>query len=220
MNLAGVHRLNLPLLPLSLTTPHSSSCFFNRNRKRKRNRSLFLSHHTFVVNHLSHRPVICFNHNVCVSDDAEAEYSYGEGEVLDKNGTSKKNPFASKELLKKLKRYGVSGILSYGLLNTVYYTIAFLLVWFYVAPSPGKMGYLAAAERFLKVMAMVWAGSQVTKLIRIGGAVALAPFVDRGLSWLTVKCKFKSQAKAFGAVVGVCIGLALMLFVAVTLLWA
>ncbi|CAN7115743.1 unnamed protein product [Brassica rapa subsp. narinosa] len=120
----------------------------------------------------------------------------------------------------KLKRYGLSGILSYGLLNTVYYSAAFLLVWFYVAPAPGKMGYLAAAERFVKVMAMVWAGSQVTKLIRIGGAVALAPIVDRGLSWFTVKYKFESQGKAFGAMVGICLGLALMLFLVVTLLWA
>ena len=85
------------------------------------------------------------------------------------------------EILQKLKRYGISGILSYGLLNTAYYSTAFLLVWFYVAPTPGKMGYLAAAKRFLKIMAMVWAGSQVTKVVRAGGALALAPVVDRGL---------------------------------------
>nr|VDC80172.1 unnamed protein product [Brassica rapa] len=153
-------------------------------------------------------------------DDAEAEPSVGEGETLDKNVTRRKNPFVSEELLMKLKRYGLSGVLSYGLLNTVYYSTAFLLVWFYVAPAPGKMGYLAAAERFVKVMAMVWAGSQVTKLVRIGGAVALAPIVDRGLSWFTVKYKFESQGKAFGAIVGICLGLALMLFLVVTLLWA
>ncbi|KAK6163110.1 hypothetical protein DH2020_002951 [Rehmannia glutinosa] len=123
-------------------------------------------------------------------------------------------------ILSKLKRYGVSGILSYGLLNTAYYLTTFLVVWFYVAPAPGKMGYLAAAERFLKVMAMVWAGSQVTKLIRAGGALALAPFVDRGLSWFTVKFGFKSQGKAFVAIAGFCFGLAFLMFVIVTLLWA
>jgi len=101
----------------------------------------------------------------------------------------------------RLKRYGISGILSYGLLNTAYYLTAFLLVWFYVAPAPGRMGYLAAVERFLKVMGMVWAGSQVTKLVRVGGALALAPFVDRGLSWFTVKLKFESQGKAFTTIV-------------------
>ncbi|PNX71192.1 hypothetical protein L195_g027063 [Trifolium pratense] len=135
--------------------------------------------------------------------------------------------------MKKLKRYGVSGILSYGLLNTGYYLTTFLFVCtiaplfnntvfvrFYVAPAPGKMGYLAAAERFLKLMAMVWAGSQVTKLLRAAGALALAPFVDRGLSWFTNKFKFQSQGKAFMAIVGFLLGFALIVFLVITLLWA
>ncbi|KAJ4831030.1 hypothetical protein Tsubulata_029334 [Turnera subulata] len=91
---------------------------------------------------------------------------------------------------------------------------------FYVAPAPGKMGYLAAVERFLKLMAVVWAGSQVTKLIRAGGALALAPFVDRGLSWFTTKYKFESKGKAFMAIVGFCFVLAVVLFLVITLLWA
>ncbi|KAL9448048.1 hypothetical protein AB3S75_015506 [Citrus x aurantiifolia] len=138
----------------------------------------------------------------------------------EKPESSQKESFSSKEVLKKLRRYGISGILSYGLLNTAYYLTTFLLVWFYVAPVPGRMGYVAAVERFLKVMAMVWAGSQVTKLVRAAGALALAPFVDRGLSWFTEKFKFQSQGKAFVAVVGFCFGLAVVLFLAVTLLWA
>ncbi|XP_020108065.1 uncharacterized protein LOC109723927 isoform X5 [Ananas comosus] len=128
--------------------------------------------------------------------------------------------FSSKELLQKLKRYGTAGVLSYGLLNTVYYLSTFLLVWFYFAPAPGRMGYAAAVDRFLKLMAMVWAGSQVTKILRAGGALALAPFVDRGLSWFTVKFKFESETKAFAAIVGLCFGLALLLFLGLTLLWA
>uniref|UniRef100_A0A7N2LCX5 Uncharacterized protein n=1 Tax=Quercus lobata TaxID=97700 RepID=A0A7N2LCX5_QUELO len=70
--------------------------------------------------------------------------------------------------------------------------------WFYVAPVPGRMGYLAAVER----------------------ALTLAPFVDRGLSWFTVKLKFESQGKAFMAIVGFCFALAIILFLVVTLLWA
>ncbi|KAL0429471.1 UNVERIFIED_CONTAM: hypothetical protein Sradi_0573100 [Sesamum radiatum] len=123
-------------------------------------------------------------------------------------------------ILTRLKRYGIAGILSYGLLNTAYYLTTFLVVWFYVTPAPGRMGYLAAVERFLKVMAMVWAGSQVTKLIRAGGALALAPFVDRGLSWFTAKFGFESQGKAFMAIAGLCFGLAFLMFVIVTLLSA
>ncbi|KAK7271542.1 hypothetical protein RJT34_27519 [Clitoria ternatea] len=140
--------------------------------------------------------------------------------VSDSEENKKGMSLSSNEILKKLRRYGISGILSYGLLNTAYYLTTFLFVWFYIAPAPGKMGYLAAVERFLKVMAMVWAGSQVTKLIRAGGALALAPFVDRGLSWFTDKFKFQSQGKAFMAIVGFCFGLALVVFLVITLLWA
>ncbi|KHN26417.1 hypothetical protein glysoja_030371 [Glycine soja] len=64
---------------------------------------------------------------------------------------------------------------------------------FYIAPAPAKMGYGAAVKRFLKVMAMVWAGSQITKLVRAGGALTLTPFVDRGLSWFTHKFKFQTR---------------------------
>ncbi|KAK1287730.1 hypothetical protein QJS10_CPB19g01888 [Acorus calamus] len=128
--------------------------------------------------------------------------------------------FSSNDLMQKLKRYGLSGVLSYGLLNTVYYLTTFLLVWFYFAPAPGRMGYAASVERFLKIMAMVWAGSQVTKLVRAAGALALAPIVDRGLSWFTAKFKFESQGKAFAAIAGLCFGMAIVLFLVLTLLWA
>ncbi|KAK8595400.1 hypothetical protein V6N13_016773 [Hibiscus sabdariffa] len=110
--------------------------------------------------------------------------------------------------------------LSRGVVVTVNRKLLCFLFRFYVAPVPGRMGYMAAVERFLKIMAMVWAGSQVTKLVRAGGALALAPFVDRGLSWFTVKFKFESQGKASMVIVGFCFGLALMLFLVVTVLWA
>ncbi|WJX36577.1 hypothetical protein P8452_24439 [Trifolium repens] len=138
----------------------------------------------------------------------------------DSKESKKGKSLSINEITKKLKRYGVSGILSYGILNTAYYLTTFLFVWFYVAPAPGKMGYLAAVERFLKLMAMVWAGSQVTKLLRAAGALALAPFVDRGLSSFTNKFKFQSQGKAFMAIVGFLLGLALIVFLVITLLWA
>ncbi|KAG6394955.1 hypothetical protein SASPL_145546 [Salvia splendens] len=168
-------------------------------------------------------------------------YDGGPVEKLGSNGRDDTSQAASSnEILARLKRYGISGVLSYGLLNTAYYLTTFLVVCytlicqtalnsdflteltdrFYVTPAPAKMGYLAAAERFLKVMAMVWAGSQVTKLIRAGGALALSPFVDRGLSWFTNKMGFESQGKAFMVIAGFCFGLAFLMFVIVTLLWA
>lgn len=123
-------------------------------------------------------------------------------------------------LLQNLKRYGASGILSYGLLSTVYYVGAFLFVWFYVAPTPGGMGYPAAAQRLLKILAMVWAGSQVTKSFRAGGALALAPSVDKGLSWVTIQFRFRSRGMAFGAIVVTCVALSLSVVSVVMLVWA
>ncbi|XP_042028784.1 uncharacterized protein LOC121775793 isoform X2 [Salvia splendens] len=158
---------------------------------------------------------------LCSTTSTNAGYDGGSVEKQGSNGKDDTSQAASSnEILVRLKRYGISGILSYGLLNTAYYLTTFLVVWFYVAPAPAKMGYLAAAERFLKVMAMVWAGSQVTKLIRAGGALALAPFVDRGLSWFTNKMGFETQGKAFVVIAGFCFGLAFLMFVIVTLLWA
>ncbi|XP_057808005.1 uncharacterized protein LOC131022506 isoform X1 [Salvia miltiorrhiza] len=161
---------------------------------------------------------------LCSASSGNAGSSGFDGSSVEKQGSNGKDDnsqaVSSNEILVRLKRYGISGILSYGLLNTAYYLTTFLVVWFYVAPAPAKMGYLAAAERFLKVMAMVWAGSQVTKLMRAGGALALAPFVDRGLSWFTIKMGFESQGKAFMAIAGLCFGLAFLMFVIVTLLWA
>ncbi|WCJ39246.1 hypothetical protein M5689_020247 [Euphorbia peplus] len=158
--------------------------------------------------------------NAYGSSDYDNSNSNVESSSEENEASQPQQSLSSSEILKKLKRYGISGVLSYGILNTVYYTTAFLLVWFYIAPAPGKMGYLAAVERFLKLMAMVWAGSQVTKLFRAGGALALAPFVDRGLAWFTVKFKFESQGKAFMTIVGFCFVLAALLFLVVTLLWA
>ncbi|KAH0981435.1 hypothetical protein GBA52_008612 [Prunus armeniaca] len=126
--------------------------------------------------------------------DAESFSTKSQG-AIGNSDSGEGVPVTSNEILKKLRRYGISGLLSYGLLNTAYYLTTFLLVWFYVAPAPGRMGYVPAVQRFLKIMAMVWAGSQVTKLVRAGGALALAPLVDRGLSWFGAKFHFESQGK-------------------------
>jgi len=42
----------------------------------------------------------------------------------------------SRRLRARLNSYGVSGLLAYGLLNTIYYTMGFLVVWLYLAKVP------------------------------------------------------------------------------------
>ncbi|XP_055832363.1 uncharacterized protein LOC129901258 isoform X2 [Solanum dulcamara] len=207
--------------PLSITLSSSSLPLLRLHRHVSIsnvlcNRHLYLRQKQFSSRHLLRLCSVNSDHNVYESP----EFQNSPLDQKEKDETSQTESPTSNTILMRLRRYGVAGVLSYGLLNTAYYLTTFLIVWFYVAPSPGRMGYLAAVERFLKVMAMVWAGSQVTKLVRAGGALALAPFVDTGLSWFTTKMKFESQGKAFAVVAGFCFGLAFMLFLVVTLLWA
>ncbi|KAL3024385.1 hypothetical protein AAZX31_04G117800 [Glycine max] len=82
------------------------------------------------------------------SNDSTPELSdaYSHEGSSDSEENKKGKSLSSNEILKKLRRYGISGILSYGLLNTAYYLTTFLFVWFYIAPAPAKMGYGAAVK--------------------------------------------------------------------------
>ena len=66
--------------------------------------------------------------------------------------------------IKKLQETGVAGLVGYGILNALYYTIAAVVVWYATGggqrlPSPGSEtaavvvgeGIKASAERFVKV---------------------------------------------------------------------
>ena len=73
----------------------------------------------------------------------------------------------------KLRQLGLPALISYGLLNTLYYVCAFIIAyWSYsaavssTAPKPGFRGQFGQA---LVVLSVVWAGSQVTKVFRASG---------------------------------------------------
>jgi hypothetical protein len=72
----------------------------------------------------------------------------------------------------------------------------------------------------VEVFAIVWAGSQVTKLARAGGALALAPLVDSGMGWLQRRLALGSKRAAFALVVAACLVVAGALFGTVVLLHA
>ena len=42
----------------------------------------------------------------------------------------------SRRLRTQLQTYGVAGLLAYGLLNTIYYSAAFLIIWLYIVKVP------------------------------------------------------------------------------------
>eukprot|EP00775_Hariotina_reticulata_P012466 gene12466-12601_t len=78
-----------------------------------------------------------------------------------------------------------------------------------------RLGWQAAARKAAEVFAIVWAGSQVTKLLRAAGALGLAPVVDRGLGLAVDKLQLKSKQQALVMVVVICVGLAAAVFASV-----
>ena len=99
-------------------------------------------------------------------------------------------------------------------------TVAFLLVWPAAQVEAGR-GLAVAATAFVQTMALVWAGSQVTKAPRAAGALLLAPAVDRLLELLRARLRLPTKRQAFLlAVLPACVGAALLLFASVVLCWA
>lgn len=154
---------------------------------------------------------------------------------------------AATSVRERLAAAGLAGLVAYGLLNTLYYTGAFLLCWFTVSKAPSGQGVAAAAAAVAKTLAVVWAGSQVTKVPRAGAALLAVPAVDALLAFVRdrlrlgskrdVSCFFFERRRrcffpsffsihcppplqAFLKVIfPACIGVAVVLFGGVTLMW-
>jgi hypothetical protein len=123
-------------------------------------------------------------------------------------------------LAAELRTHGTAGVLAYGLLNTAYYSTAFVVVWTYVLKVPTGLGTAAAARRVLEVLPIVWAGSQVTKLPRFGGALLLAPVASKLLEAVEARLPQKSRSLAFTLLVLGCLCAAAALFGGIVLLWS
>ena len=110
--------------------------------------------------------------------------------------------------LDSLRRYGLAGVLSYGILNTLWYAFSFATAWLYVAQVPRGAGLAASAKAAGKVFALAWAGSQVTKAARIGAAALGAPLADSLIDWIRKGMDLPSRRAAFGVAVACCAAVA------------
>ena len=88
-------------------------------------------------------------------------------------------------LKNRLIETGKGGLLAYGVLNSIYYSLFTLIAFFlnknsdllFVSPAlPLKNKIALASSKMGKILGLVWAGSQVTKAFRISGSIVLAPF--------------------------------------------
>jgi hypothetical protein len=109
------------------------------------------------------------------------------------------------DLKDKLTNTGASGLVAYGFLNCIYYTVATAIVWFTVSSKEAGAavemgtGYMTKLKgnmaKFPKIMLLVWAGSQTTKMFRISGSIFLAPWASSLLKWMQRKLNI-SQSNA------------------------
>ena len=89
-------------------------------------------------------------------------------------------------LAAQVKDLGMAGMTAYGVLNTLYYTLAFTTAWSFRA-IPANLSLAAAFRVAGELHGLVWAGSQVTKIARLGLAVAGAPKMDEGIKSVCAK---------------------------------
>ena len=130
-------------------------------------------------------------------------------------------PTPPRTIQQRLSAAGLAGIVAYGLFNTLYYAGAFLLVWFNLVKPSGGQGIVASAQAAAKTFAIVWAGSQVTKLPRAGAALLAVPLVDRLLEYLKNTFNLESKRDAFLRVIfPACIVLASAVFCSAVLIAA
>lgn len=108
-----------------------------------------------------------------------------------------------------MRQAGSAGLLAYGVLNAAYYSLAVSLLWWHtgggtrglpysttataVTAGAGGGGVKATVQRFVKVLALAWAGSQVTKPLRAGAAVLLAPAMGRAMDGIQRRLGLKRR---------------------------
>ena len=119
------------------------------------------------------------------------------------------SPSSSLKALKaKLTSTGRAGLLAYGMLNFAYYSIVTAVAWYFAMtkyPFPAGLDFSRRIQltvaKLGSVAGIVWAGSQVTKVFRLSGAVVLAPVVDNLMAWCQTKFNLKSRNNAFWLIV-------------------
>ena len=122
-------------------------------------------------------------------------------------------------LKERLSAAGRGALLSYGVLNFLYYVTLTTVAWTFsnagraeavsaaaLSPSTLTRRVSVSAVRLGKVMGIVWAGSQITKPFRITGSIILAPVANNILFWFQRKLRLKNSETAFAALCACLLG--------------
>mmetsp|Transcript_8305 Transcript_8305/g.30891 ORF Transcript_8305/g.30891 Transcript_8305/m.30891 type:complete len:224 (+) Transcript_8305:574-1245(+) len=99
--------------------------------------------------------------------------------MLPSSAQIKPSAYFNKQI-ERLKLFGPAGIVAYGLLNSCYYTFAMI----YCLQT---LGGFQSWRHLLKITAVVWTGSQITKILRVWLAILLSPPISTALSYVSNK---------------------------------
>ena len=176
-------------LSLSGTTkPFVQSSFLQLSSKTS-NRIIQLGYNCSLINVSAGRETT----RACAAVEFSGPGRSGVATFRDKNAASLWS-MDYKSVKEKLGAAGLAGLAAYGLFNTLYYFLAFILVWSRLRPSAvGGQGIIGACLTVTKMLAVVWAGSQVTKVPRLLAALSTAPFMDKLLGLLQNVFKLRSK---------------------------
>lgn len=180
----GLSRTKRPFVP-----PDRSS-FLQRSSKESK-RIIKFRYNWILINVAEGKETI----RTCAAIEFSGPGRSGVATFRDKNAASIWS-MDYKSIKEKLGAAGLAGLAAYGLFNTLYYFLAFILVWSRLGPSAvGGQGIIGACVTVTKTLAVVWAGSQVTKVPRLLAALSTAPFMDKllGLFQNVFKLRSKKQ---------------------------
>ncbi|KAG0615484.1 hypothetical protein M758_5G044900 [Ceratodon purpureus] len=104
------------------------------------------------------------------------------------------------EMRAQVAKLGLAAVLAYGLFDGVTYTSFFVLAFLGYEKSTGQ-NPAANLKALLGVVVLMWTGNNVTRPLRVAGAAALAPLIDRFLKKTQKVLKLPNQAFAFMIVV-------------------
>ena len=163
---------------------------------------LLLGHNVLCFNHFIR--ILPMNHHLITVIKANEKYRPLRDHIAPLTHASSGSNESS--INEKLTSLGQSGMLAYGFLNFSYYTFTLLLAWFGIQDKyrqnfhmlSFKQRYIITTSRFVKLVAVVWAGSQVTKPFRISGSIFMSPYVDKFIDFIQKKFGLSSRNKTFG----------------------
>ncbi|KAK9819180.1 hypothetical protein WJX81_002710 [Elliptochloris bilobata] len=110
------------------------------------------------------------------------------------------------DVRRRVQSAGLAGVAAMVILNFLYYTGAFLLLWTLVLQPPRGLGVAGAARRIGQALGIVYVASISSKVPRAAAMLLLAPGLNRAMTAAQHALGLTSQRQVFALLLAVCLG--------------